>query len=78
MSRLLLLHERPAGRVDVLLADAEVTANGVRVFFRSGEVVLRVAQDEVVLVRDVRTRNAIVQTLPQTRPNPYCSAYNGP
>ncbi|MBK5306784.1 MAG: hypothetical protein JJD92_08880 [Frankiaceae bacterium] len=78
MSRLLLVHEGPEGRVDVLLADAEVNERGVRVFCRRGEVVLRVARDEVILVRDVRNRTPDHARLPEMLPNPYCSDYHGP
>lgn len=54
MSRLLLVHERSTGGVDVLLADAEARENGKRVFRRDGRVVLRVGDDAVVVVRDAR------------------------
>lgn len=53
MSRLLLM--RPCeGGVDVLLADEERTEDGLRVFCRGDEVVLRLAPDEVIVVRDAR------------------------
>lgn len=69
MSRLLLVHERSPGDVDVLLADSEAREHGVRVFRRGGRVVLRVADGDVLVVRDVRNpardRAGSIRSAPQ-------------
>lgn len=55
MSRLLLM--RPTqGRVDLVLADEERDEDGLRVFVRGVEVVLRLAPGEPLVVRDIASR----------------------